>query len=261
MTDATWKWASLDSKGLELVQETEADPRCRRGAGLRGGRSRYRRQHPEGPAAGAARSQPAGVSAGRGAAARRRRGRVPARVANRPRTGRSRAIRPRMATQRLDRERPYPPVDSGDGDTAGETPGRPARPRAAHGPAGDPHGAWPGPSAARPRQPALVLALGFLVLIAIGTGLLMLPPSATSGEWTNPVTALFTATSAVCVTGLVVVDTATYWSPFGQVVILGLIQVGGFGFMTGSTLLLLLLVGRRTGAHGPDPGPGVRRGA
>ena len=59
-------------------------------------------------------------------------------------------------------------------------------------------------------------------------------------------TALFTATSAVCVTGLVVVDTATYWSPFGQLVILGLIQVGGFGFMTGSTLLLLLLVGRRT---------------
>ena len=97
-----------------------------------------------------------------------------------------------------------------------------------------------------PRQPALVLALGFLVLIAIGTGLLALPLSAVSGEWTTPVTALFTATSAVCVTGLVVVDTATYWSPFGQFVILGLIQVGGFGFMTGSTLLLLLLVGRRT---------------
>lgn len=97
-----------------------------------------------------------------------------------------------------------------------------------------------------PRRPALVLALGFLVLIAIGTGLLILPVSAVSGEWTRPVTALFTATSAVCVTGLVVVDTATYWSPFGQAVILGLIQVGGFGFMTGSTLLLLLLVGRRT---------------
>ena len=50
----------------------------------------------------------------------------------------------------------------------------------------------------------------------------------------------------MCVTGLVVVDTATHWSPFGQVVILALIQLGGFGFMTGSTLLLLLLVGRRT---------------
>lgn len=97
-----------------------------------------------------------------------------------------------------------------------------------------------------PRQPALVLALGFLVLIGIGTILLVLPVAAASGTWTSPLTALFTATSAVCVTGLVVVDTATYWSPFGQVVILGLVQVGGFGFMTGSTLLLLLLVGRRT---------------
>ena len=97
-----------------------------------------------------------------------------------------------------------------------------------------------------PRRPALVLAAGFLALIAIGTGLLTLPLSAAAGTWTSPVDALFTATSAVCVTGLVVVDTATYWSPFGQLVILGLIQVGGFGFMTGSTLLLLLLVGRRT---------------
>ena len=97
-----------------------------------------------------------------------------------------------------------------------------------------------------PRQPALVLALGFLALIGIGTILLVLPVAAASGAWTSPLTALFTATSAVCVTGLVVVDTATYWSPFGQVVILGLVQVGGFGFMTGSTLLLLLLVGRRT---------------
>ena len=97
-----------------------------------------------------------------------------------------------------------------------------------------------------PRQPALVLALGFLALIGVGTILLVLPVAAASGTWTSPLTALFTATSAVCVTGLVVVDTATYWSPFGQVVILGLVQVGGFGFMTGSTLLLLLLVGRRT---------------
>src|SRR4029450_2777837 len=53
--------------------------------------------------------------------------------------------------------------------------------------------------------------------------------------------------SAVCVAGLVVVDPATAWSPFGQVVILGLVQVGGFGFMTGSTLLLLLFVGGRIG--------------
>jgi trk system potassium uptake protein TrkH len=97
-----------------------------------------------------------------------------------------------------------------------------------------------------PRRPALALALGFLVLIAIGTGLLVLPVASADGSWTSPVTALFTSTSAVCVTGLVVVDTATHWSAFGQVVILGLIQLGGFGFMTGSTLLLLLLVGRRT---------------
>jgi trk system potassium uptake protein TrkH len=97
-----------------------------------------------------------------------------------------------------------------------------------------------------PRRPALVLATGFLVIIAIGTVVLMLPVSSAAGTWTHPITALFTATSAVCVTGLVVVDTATYWSPFGQVAILALVQVGGFGFMTGSTLLLLLVVGRRT---------------
>ena len=56
-----------------------------------------------------------------------------------------------------------------------------------------------------------------------------------------------TATSAVCVTGLVIVDTAGYWSPVGELAIMLLIQVGGFGFMTGSTLLLFLLVRRRTG--------------
>jgi trk system potassium uptake protein TrkH len=97
-----------------------------------------------------------------------------------------------------------------------------------------------------PRRPAVALALGFLVLISIGTVILTLPISAARGTWTHPLDALFTATSAVCVTGLVVVDTADHWSAFGQVVILGLIQLGGFGFMTGSTLLLLLVVGRRT---------------
>jgi trk system potassium uptake protein TrkH len=98
-----------------------------------------------------------------------------------------------------------------------------------------------------PPPPALVLVVGFLVVIAIGTVILMLPAASASGTWTAPLVALFTSTSAVCVTGLVVVDTADFWSPFGHVVILALIQVGGFGFMTGSTLLLLLLVGRRTG--------------
>ena len=99
----------------------------------------------------------------------------------------------------------------------------------------------------RPRPPAVVLILGFAFVIAIGTVLLMLPISSADGAWTRPLDALFTATSAVCVTGLVVLDTGTHWSGFGHVVILLLIQVGGFGFMTGSTLLLFLLVGRRTG--------------
>lgn len=96
-------------------------------------------------------------------------------------------------------------------------------------------------------SPAIVLISGFAALIAMGTGLLLLPISAAQGNPTEPLVALFTATSAVCVTGLVLVDTGTYWSPFGQAVILGLIQIGGFGFMTGSTLVLFLLVGRRTG--------------
>lgn len=89
--------------------------------------------------------------------------------------------------------------------------------------------------------------VGFAALIAVGTLILMLPVSSAAGTWTAPIDALFTATSATCVTGLVVLDTGTYWSPFGHVVILALIQVGGFGFMTGSTLLLFLIVGRRTG--------------
>lgn len=99
----------------------------------------------------------------------------------------------------------------------------------------------------QPPSPAVVLILGFGVVIAIGTAVLMLPISSATGEWTRPLDALFTATSAVCVTGLVVVDTVTHWSPVGHVVILALIQIGGFGFMTGSTVVLFLLVGRRTG--------------
>jgi trk system potassium uptake protein TrkH len=98
----------------------------------------------------------------------------------------------------------------------------------------------------RKPRPGVALVTGFLLLIGIGAVILALPISSAAGTWTSPVDALFTATSAVCVTGLVVVDTGTYWSPFGQVVVLLLIQVGGFGFMSGSTLLLLLLVGRAT---------------
>lgn len=72
----------------------------------------------------------------------------------------------------------------------------------------------------------------------------MLPVATKSGERTDFLTALFTATSATCVTGLVVVDTKTYWSVFGQIVIMLLIQVGGLGIMTMSTLFALIL-GRR----------------
>ena len=85
------------------------------------------------------------------------------------------------------------------------------------------------------------IALGFLTVIAAGTILLMLPAASQNGEATGLVTALFTSVSASCVTGLVLVDTATYWSGFGQAVILLLIQLGGLGFMTIATLFSRLL--------------------
>jgi trk system potassium uptake protein len=90
------------------------------------------------------------------------------------------------------------------------------------------------------------ICLGFLIMIAVGTLLLLLPPATSTGQWNDPLVALFTATSAVCVTGLIVVDTGTYFSPLGQGIILALIQVGGLGYMTATTFLLLLL-GRRLG--------------
>ncbi len=90
------------------------------------------------------------------------------------------------------------------------------------------------------------ICLGFIAVILVGTLLLMLPISLSSGQWNDPIVALFTATSAVCVTGHIVVDTPTYFSPLGHGIILFLIQVGGLGYMTATTLLLLLL-GRRFG--------------
>ena len=94
-------------------------------------------------------------------------------------------------------------------------------------------------------HPERMVPLVFLLGIAIGTVLLMLPVSRAGGltgtEAADFITALFTATSAFCVTGLTVVDTSTYWSPFGQVVLLGLFQVGGIGIMTSATLLGLLV--------------------
>ncbi|QYO78628.1 TrkH family potassium uptake protein [Devosia salina] len=96
------------------------------------------------------------------------------------------------------------------------------------------------------QHPARLVPLAFLAAIAIGTALLLLPIARVGLGGADIITALFTATSAVCVTGLIVVDTPTYWTPFGQAVILALIQVGGFGIMTGSTLLGVL-ISRRLG--------------
>lgn len=91
------------------------------------------------------------------------------------------------------------------------------------------------------------ICLGFFALIAIGTVLLSLPfASAQAWNWNHLIVALFTATSAVCVTGHAVVDTGTYFSFFGQFVILALVQIGGLGYMTVMTFLLLLL-GRKFG--------------
>jgi trk system potassium uptake protein TrkH len=88
---------------------------------------------------------------------------------------------------------------------------------------------------------ARTVCLGFLAVITVGTLLLMLPISIAAGRWGDFLTALFTATSAVCVTGLVVVDTGSHFSIWGQAFILLLIQVGGLGYMTATTFLLLLL--------------------
>ncbi|MGW8062366.1 TrkH family potassium uptake protein [Streptomyces ziwulingensis] len=95
---------------------------------------------------------------------------------------------------------------------------------------------WP-----RLRHPAQMVVAGFAAAVAVGTGLLMLPAAKAGPGGASAVEALFTSTSTVCVTGLVVVDTPGYWSGFGQAVILALIQVGGFGIMTFASLLVLLV--------------------
>ncbi|MBQ9964095.1 MAG: Trk family potassium uptake protein [Clostridia bacterium] len=86
-----------------------------------------------------------------------------------------------------------------------------------------------------------LLAGGFLLMILCGAVLLSLPISSKSGEYTPFLTSLFTATSASCVTGLVLVDTYLHWSVFGQLVILLMIQIGGIGFMTLMTAFSLAL--------------------
>ncbi len=90
-------------------------------------------------------------------------------------------------------------------------------------------------------HPTRTVALGFLLAIVAGSVLLMLPWSRVDGGSAPWLTAFFTAVSAVCVTGLVVVDTGTYWSGFGQAVIMVPFQLGGFGMMTASTLLGLMV--------------------
>ena len=93
-------------------------------------------------------------------------------------------------------------------------------------------------------SPAQVLVLGFFFFIISGAILLSLPLSSSSKRATPIVDALFTATSAICVTGLIVVDPGSYFSLFGQLVLLTLIQIGGLGYMMMSTLLALL-IGKR----------------
>ncbi|WP_243658976.1 TrkH family potassium uptake protein [Tamaricihabitans halophyticus] len=95
-------------------------------------------------------------------------------------------------------------------------------------------------------HPARAVMAGFATAIAIGTVLLMLPISSNDGTATDLVGALFTATSAVCLTGLTIYDTGDHWSEFGHVVIACLVQLGGLGIMTVASLLGLL-VARRFG--------------
>ena len=96
--------------------------------------------------------------------------------------------------------------------------------------------------AARPKRKrraisiSRLMALTFLGIIVFGALLLMLPFASRNGRSAGAVTALFTATSATCVTGLVLADTWTQWSNFGQGVILAMIQVGGLGFMSAASL-------------------------
>ncbi|MEW2352154.1 potassium transporter TrkG [Spirillospora sp. NPDC029432] len=96
------------------------------------------------------------------------------------------------------------------------------------------------------QHPAQVVVTGFLLAILVGTAFLSLPASTDTGEPPRFLDALFTSTSAVCVTGLVAVDTGTHWSTFGHVVIGALMQVGGLGIMTLATLFAVV-VSRRVG--------------
>lgn len=93
----------------------------------------------------------------------------------------------------------------------------------------------------RLHHPAQIVVVAFGVTILVGAALLMLPVATSGPETTRPITALFTSTSAVTVTGLITVDTATHWSGFGQGVILVLVQLGGFGIMTLASLAAIVI--------------------
>ena len=92
----------------------------------------------------------------------------------------------------------------------------------------------------KPMSATKLIAVIFFAIICVGTGLLMLPAASRSGQGCSFLNALFTATSATCVTGLTPFDTWTQWSGFGQVVLLCLIEVGGLGFMSAATLVIFL---------------------
>ena len=89
-------------------------------------------------------------------------------------------------------------------------------------------------------NPTRIVILGFFAVVCIGTFLLNLPIASKNGESIGIVDALFTATSAVCVTGLVVVNTLEHWTVFGKFVIVFLIQIGGLGFMTVITMFFIM---------------------
>ena len=96
------------------------------------------------------------------------------------------------------------------------------------------------------RHAESILAFGFLALILLGAALLSLPAASANGQSVSWFDRLFTLASAVCVTGLVVLDTGPSFSPFGQVVLLVLIQIGGLGFMVFATMVTIWVCGPMT---------------
>ncbi|MEG1243564.1 MAG: potassium transporter TrkG, partial [Oscillospiraceae bacterium] len=97
-------------------------------------------------------------------------------------------------------------------------------------------------------SPTKIIMWGYTIIILVGAFLLCLPISSRAGEFTNFFDCIFTATSATCVTGLIVFDTYTYWTIFGQLVIITLIQIGGLGFMT-LALSAVTLTKKHIGLH------------